>query len=797
MKMHTLNMFRISNLHELDFSYRLLSIDLPNLDGKEELLNKNLRKITEAITSKVSAPAVIVKRNNAIFIAVPASVRIQEMKVDVTPFVVTVKPVSQIYSLTGKEAIAANNFALVQQFIDFEIRRQLGSMPDLWKLNGNQFFLKEPSNRIEASNTDIYTGFSYKIQREKNELCICCNLATKYADMNYLNKYVSTKNVQDRIGHLLGRRALYQNGDNWYAIEIKGFGNEISKHEFEYQGNTFNVYDLVREKTANHRFKTDKLLKPSDVSLLYSYPGRSMEPHNGAASLAKILFSPHDPQVKSLHGHSIKDPSRRFQGIAKYINTYFQKLKFGGKELKISKTPLEEQLRSFSMPGLKFNNGKLLLVGNAAKGGNTQFSEFGAERKRYIIENGIISKRNFDTQYLLVPDYMEKGLVEAFKRNAEYQLKKLAPAFGSFIVIRYKTKPNASALLQVKEIETALQQNNATSGFALFLLPDESTISKKVITNFHDCLKTRFYPGLKVQCASSSKISSYFQSELDTEKTGFSQFKVPVQLQGKFSSYLFNLAMEHLIVNRKWAFALANNLRYDIYIGIDVHNRYAGLTFFFKNGEQQLFIPVAVAKKASGQRAEKLKAKFLFENIYPTLKSELQKHAPNPNGFVIVRDGRSFGEEQKALEMLIDQLSRDGLVNASTIKSGVVDIHKQSALPFRIAVRTNYYNQLMNPACGTYKIFGNKEGFIFNTGHPFGIRGTAKPLQLVNASGNLDFLKVMEDIFCQSMLAYSAPDKGSSLPSTLKLIDTLLEPLSATGEIIEDDEEEVLESSYQ
>ena len=175
--------------------------------------------------------------------------------------------------------------------------------------------------------------------------------------------------------------------------------------------------------------------------------------------------------------------------------------------------------------------------------------------------------------------------------------------------------------------------------------------------------------------------------------------------------------------------------------------------------------------------------------IYEKLKLYIPKYANNPNGIVILRDGRSFGEEEKALENVINSLDTDGLISKSALKYSVVDLHKNSAIPLRLASQTNSYNNLENPISGSYKLINQVEGFIYNTGFPFQIRGTAKPLHLSLKAGNVDFLRVMEDVFCQSMLAFSAPDRSNSLPVTIKLIDTLLEPLSATADIVEEEEE--------
>jgi hypothetical protein len=513
-----------------------------------------------------------------------------------------------------------------------------------------------------------------------------------------------------------------------------------------------------------------------------------MEPHNGACSLAKILYNTNAPEVRDLHRQSIKDPYRRFDQINRNITHFFSKLTFNQKPIIITTRPVVEKIHQFQPPALKFNNNRLLQVGSVSQGGNTDIRDYGFERKQYILDNGVLTQTLFDEQLLIVPETLDKGLVESFKKNAEYQIKKLASAFTGFRIVRYKTKEGQSATHQIHEIALTLQQQNAVNGFALFILPDTAADSKRRIKTFHDCLKSKFYPDLKVQCASASKIQSYFQAFANPQVSGMKEYRVPEDKKPKFRSYLFNLVMEHLIINRKWPFALAQNLHYDIYIGVDVHERYAGFTFFFKNGEHIFFFPEEVPKKNKSQRAEKLKSNLLYKMIYEKLKSLIPLYAPNPNGIIIVRDGRSFGEEEKALQNVITSLTKDTLIDDS-LQSGVIDLHKQSAVPLRIALQTNGNNGLENPAAGTYKLFSDIEGFLFNTGYPFQIPGSAKPLHLSLKAGNVNFLKVMEDLFGQSMLAFSAPDRSNALPITIKLIDTLLDPLTTTTDIEEDEKE--------
>lgn len=789
MRNHTLNLFKVNNLSDLNFSYKLVEFNLPYLEGQEDRFNKQLHKISQQVASLSGGPAALIKRENRYYIAIPADRSFEDTSVNVVPYNIKISLLPEIYQVNAS-VINANNIDVIYKFLDFEIRKQLSRNAGLWKLNSSQFFLKKPTVSRGDSTIDIYEGFSYKLViLHGSDFYVCVDLSTKYVDKNYLSHYVNAKNVQSIGNNFKSKRFLYLNGDNWYATELEGFGESIQNHEFNNNGDSISVFDYILNNAKTRREDIKRVLKPNDLTILYKYPGRTMEPHSGASSLAKMLYSTNDKEVQSLHSYSIKDPNRRFESIGKYVKEYFQNIRYNNVALQISVNPLVERVPNFSMPELKYNNLRTLKAGHYSSGANTTLREFAVERKHLLVENGVLNKSMFDEQFLIVPESLDRKLVEAFKRNAEYQIKALAPNFTAFTVIRYPVRANQAATFQIQEIERLLKKQNALHGFALFVLPDMTSESARSIRGFHDCLKNKFYPDLKVQCASAYKISSFFRSFPSVDEQNIIEYKVPEDKKPKFKSYLTNLVLEHLIVNRKWPYALAKNLHYDIYVGIDVHDRYAGFTFFFKNGENIFFFPEQVPLKNRSQRSEKLKANLLTKVIYEKLKMFIPKFCPAPNGIVIIRDGRSFGEENKALTNVINSLATDNLIDVNKIKYSVVDLHKQSAVPMRIASHTNGFNKLENPMAGAFKKVNETEGFLYNTGFPFQIRGSAKPLHLTQVVGNTEFLKVIEDIFCQSILAFSAPDRSNSLPITIKLIDALLEPLSGAIEVAEEDEE--------
>jgi len=113
---------------------------------------------------------------------------------------------------------------------------------------------------------------------------------------------------------------------------------------------------------------------------------------------------------------------------------------------------------------------------------------------------------------------------------------------------------------------------------------------------------------------------------------------------------------------------------------------------------------------------------------------------------------------------------------------GVVEIHKQSAYPLRMAEGTGL-DSLDNPRVGGWFRINEKEGIVCNTGVPFLTQGTTKPLHVRIADGNLEIEKVLQDVFALSNLTWSAPDKCQRLPITTKLGDTFLRPIASPADM--------------
>ena len=376
----------------------------------------------------------------------------EDTRVDVGPLVVQLKLLPQVYQASASQKDESNQ-DVIFKFCDYEIRRQLGNHPDLWKMNTGQFFEKTPKPTHEGSNINIFKGFSYKLVRlEDSNFYVVLDLSTKYVDKRRLSQYVNAANVALIGKRFLKKRFLYLNGDSWYPIELVNFGERIDTHTFKKDDREWIVKDYIYSRPGARKKRYAKGGKTRR-------PGYVVKTAIPAAIWNRIMAHPRwrgcfigtdDPEVRSLHRQSIKDPSRRFEQIEGFIGRYFQNLSFNGKALSVSRKPLEEQVRSFRMPGLKFFNDRVLSTAPYQQGGTSSLKDFWLQPQGLPGAQRGLNRSPFDSQYLMVPMSMEKSMVEAFKAEAEAAIKKLASRFTTFKVIRYPYTEGLAATLQMK-----------------------------------------------------------------------------------------------------------------------------------------------------------------------------------------------------------------------------------------------------------------------------------------------------------------------------------------------------------
>jgi hypothetical protein len=768
-----------------------MALELQEIEDDPALNNRNLLKVLMKVASKTAGPVAVYHSGSEKYIAVRSDTKINSLEVGLAPMLAKVTLLPEVYQLNFNN-ISKENKELAIRFLEFTIKEHLGNHVALWRYNSQQYFLRKPIFNEPHSQIDVYSGFNFKVLLNSDgEFYVSLDLSYKYTDKVFLHERLAGESIEVMKKGLKGKKCLYFGGDSWYQVQIAGFAKAIKDQDFLVDGKKYTVLDWAMNRTKSDTFNMSKHLHPESPSLVFNYPGNTSKYFNGASCLAKLIHNTSDGFVNAMHSKTLTNPENRFRYLSSFIRHNFKSISFNAVTLDIDERPLSEDLKIFPLPGLKFNKNFEMRSVQVDENYERKIADFGKLRKGNILRNGILAKELFNPQYLLIPDSIDYSLAKSIRDTLNHDIKFFAPNFDGFILVVYKDLKSSSAYRQYQEIKHALNGQNATHGKALFILPEDNTDSNLYIKNLHDCVKKNFYRSIQFQCASSSKISSFFKSYAD--KSEGVVYRLSEDKLKSYRSYIANLFFEHLIINQRWPFALINSLHYDIYVGLDVHDHFAGFTFFYRNGEKIVFDFAEVSNKTGTFRNEKISARVIIDRLLENLKRHIPMHAKNPNGMVLLRDGRSFGEESKAMRIVVDELSKAGLINKEQFKTGIVDIHKSTSIPYRIALQTSGFPSLVNPISGTYKIFDEQVGFLFTTGYPFKINGTVQPIHITLVEGSVELEKVMEDIFQQCILAFSAPDKGSSLPIVLKLIDTMIRPFAhaITEKVLEENEEEL------
>ncbi len=765
------NLFGIENLEELSFSYRLLAIEgLPPGDN----LARHLNLVTKGVAYEMRQPVARIEHKGVSCLAVPLDAELPELERPLTPHVAVLRPLDGEFTLNLGD-LDRETTPIAQRLLAWSFENALHSRMDLWGGN-NAYFWKHPHQ--QTLEVQMFQGFHYRIvPLPEGGLALCLDITHKYADAHWLTE------CGDLSGYKM-RHCLYQFGHKWYRVQfLNPMGRSIRESKFQPsgEGSSVDVYSYTQEKCSVGRPSWVRDLDPNSPAILYRSPGSETEQH-GAAALCRLLFKTDDPAVRGLHQRSILPPETRLGKITDVVRRYLGNTSLHGVPIALSSEPMEVLHRHFTVPDLVFGQGKRLHVRQDGEKRGVALPELGKARMSFLMgkDGGTYTATPFDRQYVIMPVSLPRDVQDIFVRQMTSSVEPIHREPYRPISVLFEDNGKRSLPDQVRAIRDALQRANVKSGYAVLVLPDNADPS------LHNYIKREFWPKLQFQCARAGNVQRFF---VQSEVQGKTQWSVPPRVASGFASYMRYLAMGMLLVNRKWPFMLAEPTHYDLYVGIDVLNNAAGFTFFYSRERRCHF------HHEKSQQKEKLSRAQVEKIIYEQVKLLLQDCRLRPDSVVFLRDGISHESERKGAYAALTRLKNEGLLG-NDLKAGTVEVHKQSSIPFRLF---DTGGRVSDPRMGDHHFLNDREGFICTTGYPFSGRGTAHPLQIkvvgnVKATGNaLNIEWVLEDVYAQAILAWSAPDRPSRQPVAISLCDLYLPPIAS--KISEDAAEE--EDSFE
>jgi len=785
MKTNIINWFRISNWLDLTFRYRLVEVAVEGLQNNSKELNKAFFNAIKFLSSETKGVVSSTHHNGKRYIAIKEDAVLEKRTIAGSPLNIVLTPLEGVHVLNPRD-MEDDKLELAIRFLESAIDFQLNKNNQLWDAGTNVFLNKIPLDQSNDRKIDTYQGFKYKVVAEdKNNVFVCIDLAYKYVGKQTLQEMLKGLPQERHAALIQGKNFLYQNGDSWYTVKGSSAGLSISITQVDNDVFNGSVYDYITTKGRYATSKNKPSLDRNSPTFWHGYGNSTSNVVAGASSLAKPIHFAEN----GLHKVSINDPDKRFRNAEFRAAKYFQNLSFGNVALKIATKPHQKSCDAFSLPSLKYGNNVILDPYAGEIKYNSPLRQFPKRRREFIYKNGILSDAAFTPQYIFVPDNLPYSFAKSLKYYMDSTIKQIAKGFTGFVIHQYSMKQAPFSSKVCEDIKAMVASKNLAGGIALFILPEGYEDGGRFNTYLHHLVKKELFSQVKMKCVSAKRLLEYMKPVVNAINQKI--YEVPDSLASEFRSYQMNTIFELLIINKKWPYALAENLHHDLYIGIDAHDFFAGFVFFFKNGEKIVFDVQEVSKSTGSFRNEKINHAIIQEKIVKVLGRHLKIGEDVPKSIVILRDGVSFGEEEKALVGAIDELHKQGLINKDDVKLAVVDVAKSSAIPVRAAAYNGSTKILENPSSGTHFYMNNKNAFIFNTGFPYKVRGSSMPLQVSLAFGEIEFDKVLEDVFRLTQITFSSPDRPTSLPLPLKLIDTLIRDVAHEYNFANTQEKEV------
>jgi hypothetical protein len=758
------NLFAITNQAELAMAYRLLEVrGLP----PGENYDKNLNRLVKAVCYEIRQPVALVRRGDTHCLAIPAEAILPALEQPLMPHVAMLVPSGSAFPLEFAH-LDRETAPIAIAFLQTALRTPLWQQRSLWG-SGRASYSKQALNADDPSaGVDVYPGFVWSVMAANDgSLSLAVDTIVRYVDRHWLSERLNGDDPQS----YLRRHCLYHFGHQWYVIQLWGVtGLSVTAQRFVPEGanRPVDVLTHTQERWREGLPAWVRDLDPESPAIVYRYSGSEKERY-GALALCKLTLSSADAKAAGLRRRATLDPAPRFQYIIGVVEHYFQQARLGSQPICVATAPVAVERRIFWVPPQRFGHGRILAVSPGASAQATDIvplEQLGRRRLRLVLDPraGPLDISPFDAQYLMLPQSLPRPINEDFERRFVQAMREVSGQ-QNYKVQRmlYDDRGARSLYRQVRAIQRAIAHNVIGRGYALLVLPERAQ------RDLHNYIKRTLWPDLQFQCAMAGKIHSYYE-----RKGGDGVFRPVPDRLGQLTNYVRNCAFGMMVVNRKWSWALARPLHYDVYIGIDVLNRMVGLTFIYNHGQQIFFHDYPCKQK------ERLTALQLRETLIKHLRQDLQALRLHPRSVVVHRDGRTFTSELNGLHAAVQTLQGEGVLPMDVVV-GVVDIRKTTADHLRL-VEGECSDALQNPTIGSHYIVGSSEGIVCTTGLPFRFPGSAKPLAAVIAEGALNIEWVLEDIFALSQPVFSAPDKCVRLPLTIKLAHDFLEPIASNAD---------------
>lgn len=765
-------LFPLEGLERLKASYRLYRIKgLTGLDSTE--YHTNINVLVRRLSFRMKAPFVSLSQGGEQLIAVPHSVTEFPVHHHVVRAMVTLEATGETLELSfNQDPDALDGLRL--RYLDFVLQRPLFRHFELWQPSAGQpFFQKKPLKRLD--DLLLFHGVSVRAARHpEGSFGVVCDARSKFVARRAIGASADRK----RLSNLMGRSCLYKMGDVWYQFRIDAVSDsKVGEPALMEDGTPISLAQQLVRTAGKAAPKSIIDLDPGGAVLEYftSTGERRMAP----TELCHLIEDTHGKNAARHQRETILEPHERRDRVKGFIQRYLSEVEAGGVTLSALPQAYASENASFKPPALKFGNDETLAP-DARKPLFDALSDYSRARRALMLDQGkgFFHQSPLPSQTLVLPESVQTSWGPAFVSDFVKTVQRLYPA-GQYApeVVVYRDKAFGNGLPgQMKALTEIAEAGAIKSGDVLVMLnriPGAAREQNRLAAMVCNEFEARY--GQKVQVIHSDSPGRGYKRIV---KNGVPSYVRQKNGRMNIDGYLKGAALNKICLgNSRWPFVLADPLNADVTIGIDVKNNMAVLTLVMDGGRT-----VRVQRSKSKQK-EQLLAAQVTQVITEMLGKELHHLKTRVRTVVVHRDGRSWPSEIAGVEKALAEFAQAELMHPDVAVT-VFEILKSSPAPLRLfgfeAPSGRNPKGVTNPVLGSWFRLSDTDGYVCTTGAPLLRQGTADPLHVRRASGQMSIEDGLADIYALSCLTWPKPDGCMRLPLTIKLCDVALFDDAAT-----------------
>jgi Piwi domain len=770
---HETNLFVIENAAELKARFRRCRVRGLNSEHPEYHRNKDR---LHGLARDLKRPVTVIEERSELFLIVPADVVAIPAEYALVGCVAQLEMEDAIFELNFA-APAPEHIAIALNFIRHAAENRLIADRALWRPRAGQGFLERVPEKI-SDNILKYNGFRVRPMRTaEGTLALCVDATACHTMARPLPKKLDRDPFAREVK---GRHCIYHFGDRWYEIVVTGLSDlTVERHTFSLNGKPRKLLEHILDEAEKPLGPELTQLRGDEAVVLY--PNYQGEERAAPTSLCFPVIG--SAESGRHHASTLLDPQSRRPRIAIFVANYLTGMRLDGVPVKLADRGHRHAKQIFQVPDIELGSKQRLSVRQTSGALDVDIGELGKRRSALLRDRrcGFYQNDPLDHQIFIVPRSVYDSFGHQFVKDLGNEVDSYLGKPNSYEpqVIVYNDVGKRRFALQAQTILEAVSQAKPRVGYALAMIHRPEDQKRGVEDPLAALVSQRLRDQWSLQTAvihTDTPRRAYREVHTPSGR----QYSVDPQQSRRFSGYLKNVAVNHVLLNnQRWPYVLATPLHADVVIGIDVKSNTCGLLAIGRNGRDVRF------QSHTSRQKECLLEGQIATYLVDILSAEHQARRTLIESVVIHRDGRVFASELKGVAKAVTKLKRDGVLTSGA-EISVLEIGKTSPAPLRLFEVTDVPDETQNPPVGAWYAVDGAEAYVCTTGKPFLRQGTARPLHIHRVYGSMPIGKLAEDVYALSTLAWTQPETCSRTPVTLRLTDRFL-----TGEAGEYDADAV------